>query len=51
MFHDANGELQGHVVNIELPKYTRKEGAFGKSWAVQACAKSDDNYNPGIKFL
>ncbi|XP_052177733.1 uncharacterized protein LOC127791758 [Diospyros lotus] len=31
MFYDTNGELQGHVVNIELPKYTHKEGTFGKS--------------------
>ncbi|XP_052182093.1 uncharacterized protein LOC127794867 [Diospyros lotus] len=46
MFYDANGELQGHVVNIELPKYTHKERTFGKSWATQGCAENDDNYNP-----
>ena len=48
---DDNFELQGHVINIELPKYNRKEGAFGKVWAAQGCAKNDDNYNPGIKFI
>ncbi|XP_052208993.1 uncharacterized protein LOC127812597 [Diospyros lotus] len=51
MFYDADGELQDHVVNIELPKYTHKEGTFGKSWATQECAKNDDNYNSGIKFI
>ncbi|XP_052208388.1 uncharacterized protein LOC127812099 [Diospyros lotus] len=43
---DDHFELQGHVINVELPKYTRKEGAFGKVWAAQGCAKNDDNYNP-----
>ncbi|XP_052193854.1 uncharacterized protein LOC127802188, partial [Diospyros lotus] len=46
MFYHYDGELQGHVINVELPKYTRKDGAFGKSWATQGCAKNDDNYNP-----
>ena len=49
MFYD--GELQGHVINVELSKYTRKEGDFEKLWVVQRCVKNDDNYNPNIKFL
>ncbi|XP_052203671.1 uncharacterized protein LOC127808959 [Diospyros lotus] len=46
MFFYGDDRMQGHILNVELPKYTCKEGVFGKSWAIQGCATNDDNYNP-----
>ena len=52
VYHDDDHyELQGHVINVELLKFKRQEGAFEKLWAAQGCAKNDNNYNPGIKFI
>ncbi|XP_052176485.1 uncharacterized protein LOC127790825 [Diospyros lotus] len=45
MFFYGDDRMQGHILNVELPKYTCK-GVFGKSWAIQGCATNDDNYNP-----
>ncbi|XP_052194456.1 uncharacterized protein LOC127802598 [Diospyros lotus] len=45
MFFYGDDRMQGHILNVELPKYTCKEGVFGKSWAIQGCATNDDNYN------
>ncbi|XP_042454068.1 uncharacterized protein LOC122038398 [Zingiber officinale] len=39
-------QMQHHMINIELPKYTKKEGTFGKKLATSGCHINDQNYNP-----
>ncbi|CAH9123996.1 unnamed protein product [Cuscuta epithymum] len=41
-----NEEMQHHEVNVELQKYTKKEGAFGRKLAVNGCKNNDSSYNP-----
>ncbi|XP_073036746.1 uncharacterized protein [Primulina eburnea] len=39
-------QMQNHVINVELQKYTQKEGAFGKKLALSGCLNNYQNYNP-----
>jgi hypothetical protein len=44
-------EAQNIVINVELLKYKKKEGAFGRRMAEVGCAKNDDKYDPGMNIL
>ena len=37
---------QHQVINVELLKYKKKEGVFGRPLANAGCAINDDNYDP-----
>ena len=39
--------MQHQVINVELLKYKKREGGFGRALAKVGCAKNDDNYDPG----
>ncbi|CAH9133614.1 unnamed protein product [Cuscuta epithymum] len=39
-------QMQHHVINVELQKYTQKEGAFGRKLAISGCLNNDSSYNP-----
>lgn len=41
-------QKQSHVTNVEMWKYLRKEGSFGKQMAMAGCIKNDENFDPGI---
>lgn len=45
-FFPDDFEVQNIVINVELLKYKKKEGAFGRGMAEVGCAKNDDNYDP-----
>jgi hypothetical protein len=42
--------MQNLVSNIELLKYKKKEGGFGRVLAEVGCSKNDDNYDPGMNI-
>ncbi|XP_022883756.1 uncharacterized protein LOC111400579 [Olea europaea var. sylvestris] len=43
-FSDA--QMQHHVINVELQRYTQKEGAFGRKLAACGCENNTSSYNP-----
>ena len=43
--------MQVQVGTMELWKYLKKEGSFGKQMAALGCSKNDDNFDPGINIL
>ena len=47
MFFPNDFKLQHLVSNVELLKYKRKVGSFGRDLAMTGCACNDDNYDPG----
>ena len=51
IFFPDDFDLQNQVVNIELAKYKKKEGVFGKLLAAKGCETNDDNYDPGKKIV
>jgi hypothetical protein len=40
-------ESQNLVVNVEVLKYLKKDGGFGRALAKMGCKQNDDNYDPG----
>jgi len=46
-FYKDDIEKQSLVSNVEMWKYLRKEGMFGKQMAINGCKKNDDNFDPG----
>ncbi|KAM2798942.1 hypothetical protein COP1_003841 [Malus domestica] len=45
-FFPNNFEVQNRVINIEMPKYKKKDGGFGRHLAEIRCVENDDNYDP-----
>ncbi|XP_050121243.1 uncharacterized protein LOC126598911 [Malus sylvestris] len=45
-FLPDNYEVQNQVINIEMSKYKKREGGFGRHLAEIGCIKNDDNYDP-----
>ncbi|XP_070678439.1 uncharacterized protein [Malus domestica] len=45
-FFPNNFEVQNRVINIEMPKYMKKDGGFGRHLAEIGCVENDDNYDP-----
>jgi hypothetical protein len=43
-------DAQSMVTNVELLKYKKKEGGFGRALAEVGCKKNDDNYDPGMNI-
>jgi hypothetical protein len=48
IFYHDDDEKQNKVLNIELPKFKKKEGMFGKVAATKAIG--NENYNAGKIF-
>ncbi|XP_061993558.1 uncharacterized protein LOC133711452 [Rosa rugosa] len=46
VFFPDDIQTQSLVTNVELHKYLKKEGGFGRALAKAGCAQNDDNYNP-----
>ena len=44
-------QTQNLVINIELHKYLKKEGLFGRNVAKEGCKQNDDAYDPGMKYF
>ncbi|XP_062016188.1 uncharacterized protein LOC133732615 [Rosa rugosa] len=47
VFFPDDIQTQSLVTNVELHKYLKKDGGFGRVLAKAGCAQNDDNYNPG----
>ncbi|XP_062014188.1 uncharacterized protein LOC133730653 [Rosa rugosa] len=47
VFFPDDIQTQSLVTNVELHKYLKKEGGFGRGLAKVGCAQNDDTYNPG----
>ncbi|XP_070669060.1 uncharacterized protein [Malus domestica] len=45
-FFPNNFEVQNRVINIEMLKYKKKDGGFGRYLAEIGCVENDDNYDP-----
>ncbi|CAN6677209.1 unnamed protein product [Malus baccata var. baccata] len=45
-----NFEVQNRVINIEMLKYKRKEGRFGRHLVEIRCVENDDNYDLEIEL-
>ncbi|KAB2602485.1 hypothetical protein D8674_003490 [Pyrus ussuriensis x Pyrus communis] len=41
-------KVQNRVINIEMPKYKKKKGGFGRHLAKIGCVENDDNYDPEV---
>ncbi|XP_062020978.1 uncharacterized protein LOC133737448 [Rosa rugosa] len=46
VFFPNDIQTQILLTNVELHKYLKKEGGFGRVLAKVGCAQNDDNYNP-----
>ncbi|XP_050133114.1 uncharacterized protein LOC126609165 [Malus sylvestris] len=46
-----NFEVQNRVINIEMLKYKRKEGGFGRHLVEIRCIENDDNYDLGMILI
>ncbi|CAN6717456.1 unnamed protein product [Malus baccata var. baccata] len=44
-FLPDNYEVQNKVINIEMSKYKKREGGFGRHLAEIGCIENDDNYD------
>ena len=44
-FFPDDFEVQNRVINIEMPKYKKKKGGFGRHLAEIGCVENDDNYD------
>ncbi|GJZ07223.1 putative transcription factor/ chromatin remodeling BED-type(Zn) family protein [Tanacetum coccineum] len=44
-------ERQDQVSNIELPKYKRKQGDFGRMLAAKGCLENSSSYDPGMYLV
>ncbi|KAB2606075.1 hypothetical protein D8674_005792 [Pyrus ussuriensis x Pyrus communis] len=50
-FFPDDFEVQNRVINIEMPKYKKKDGGFGRHLAEIGCVQNDDNYDPGMILI